>query len=304
MQTRTIRLFAALVVAACLSCAGGAARSPPTTVVTRPAPAFSVRIVGAGPPMILIPGLACSGEVWAGTVEHFRSRYQIHILTLAGFAGQPAIRSPFLATVRDDLVTYIEAQHLDHPVLVGHSLGGFLAFWVASTAPTRVGPVIAVDGVPYLSALFRPDATVATSRPFAEQLREQLAGMSRDAYAKQSRASVAQMVIDPESADLVARMGAASDPAAVGEAMYEMMTIDLRDSVARIETPVLLLASDPSVAGGPSPEETRLEYETQVADVPRHDVVVAKGSRHFIMLDAPDFLFQQMDTLLAKAGGG
>ncbi len=253
--------------------------------------------------MILIPGLACSGDVWAGTVEHFSSRYQLHILTLAGFAGQPAIPPPFLATVRDDLIAYIEAQHLDHPVLVGHSLGGFLSFWVAATAPTRVGPVIAVDGVPYLSALYRADATVARSRQFAEQLRKQLAGTSRDAYARESRESVAQMIIDPKNVDQVARMGAASDPAAVGEAMYEMMTIDLRGSVAKIETPVLLLASDPSVAGGPSPDQTRVRYEAQVADVPHHTVVVAEGSRHFIMLDAPDFLFQQMDALLAKVVG-
>lgn len=303
MQTRKTYLFAPLVLAACLSCVGGAASSPQTTVVARPALAFTVRVVGSGPPMMLIPGLACSGDVWAGTVEHFRSRYQIHILTLAGFAGQPAIPPPFLATVRDDLIAYIEAEHLDHPVLVGHSLGGFLAFWVAATAPTRVGPVIAVDGVPFLSTLYRPDSTAASNRPFAEQFRKQLAGTSREVYARESRAAVAQMVIDPKNVDLVARMGATSDPAAVGEAMYEMMTIDLRDSVARIETPVLLLASDPSVAGGSSPEETRTRYEAQVTHVPRHTVVVAKGSRHFIMLDAPDFLFQQMDTMLAKAGG-
>jgi len=250
--------------------------------------------------MILIPGLACSGEVWTGTVEHFRSRYQLHILTLAGFAGQPAIPPPFLATVRDDLIAYIAAQHLDHPVLVGHSLGGFLAFWIAATVPEQVGPIVAVDGVPFLSALYRPGATVAGSRTFAEQLRKQLLGTSRDAYARESRAAVAQMVIDPKHADLLAQMGATSDPAAVGEAMYEMMTTDLRDSVARIETPVLLLASDPSIAGGPPPEETRLGYEAQVAHVPRHTVVVATGSRHFIMLDAPAFLFQRMDAMLGE----
>jgi pimeloyl-ACP methyl ester carboxylesterase len=254
--------------------------------------------------MILIPGLACSGEVWAGTVAHFRSRYQLHILTLAGFAGQPAVPAPFLATVRDDVIEYIETQHLDHPVLVGHSLGGFLAFWIAATAPTRVGPVIAVDGVPFLSALYRADATVARSRPFAEQLRKQLAGTSREAYARQSREI-------RRANDRSTRTTWTTSPGWVPrpilrrsvEAMYELMTIDLRGSVAKIETPVLLLASDPSVVGGPSPEQTRVRYEAQVADVPRHIVVVAEGSRHFIMLDAPDFLFQQMDSLLAGVGG-
>jgi N-formylmaleamate deformylase len=251
--------------------------------------------------MILIPGLACSGDVWAGTVEHFRSRYQIHILTLAGFAGQPAIPAPFLASVRDDVIAYIETQHLDHPVLVGHSLGGFLSLWIAATASTRVGPVIAVDGVPFLPALYREDATVASSEAFADQVRKQLAETSRDAYAKQSRESVAQMITDPNNVEPVAQMGAASDPAAVGEAMYEMMTTDLRGAMAKIETPVLLVASDASVAGGPSPAQTRVRYEAQIAAIPHHTVVVAEGARHFIMLDAPEFLFQQIDALLGGA---
>ena len=38
--------------------------------------------------MILIPGLTCGGDVWKSTVEHFKDRYECHVLTLAGFAGE------------------------------------------------------------------------------------------------------------------------------------------------------------------------------------------------------------------------
>jgi N-formylmaleamate deformylase len=263
---------------------------------------FGVRVVGAGPPMILIPGLACSGDVWNGVIEHYRSRYRIHVLTLAGFAGQPAIGAPFLATVRADLVSYIEAEHLDHPIIVGHSLGGFLAFWVAATAPDRVGPIIAVDGVPFLPALGDPQASVASSRASAERWRKMLAQMSPAAYARASRAAVEQMVSAASDVDQVAAMGASSEPAAVGDAMYDLMTTDLRDAVARINTEVLLVASDPSMAGGPPRAQTLATYEAQVAQIPHHTVVVADGSRHFIMLDAPTFLFHEIDGLLTRAG--
>jgi pimeloyl-ACP methyl ester carboxylesterase len=252
--------------------------------------------------MILIPGLACSGDVWNAVIEHYRSRYRIHVLTLAGFAGQPAIHAPLLATVRADLVSYIEAQHLDHPIIVGHSLGGFLAFWVAATAPDRVGPIIAVDGVPFLPALDDPHASVASARASAQRWRKMLAETSPEAYARESRAAVEHMITDPSQVDPVAAMGARSEPAAVGDAMYELMTTDLRGAVAKIKTEVLLVASDPSVAGGPPPAQTLASYESQVADVPHHKVVVAAGSRHFIMLDAPTFLFHEIDELLSHAG--
>ena len=47
---------------------------------------FQTKVTGHGRPMILIPGLSCPGEVWDGTVDHFKNRFEMHILSLAGFA--------------------------------------------------------------------------------------------------------------------------------------------------------------------------------------------------------------------------
>ena len=103
------------------------------------APSFSVKVEGSGRPMILIPGLLSSGEVWADAVSHYKTTHECHVLTLAGFAGVPATQPTSLARVRDDIIGYIRAKKLDRPVLVGHSLGGFVALWVAATAPDSRG---------------------------------------------------------------------------------------------------------------------------------------------------------------------
>ena len=89
-------------------------------------PPFRVTVVGQGPAMILIPGLNTSGAVWNTIVGELKDRYTCHVLTLAGFAGEPAIEPPFLSTMRDALLHYIESQQLDRPVLVGHC--GFRKF--------------------------------------------------------------------------------------------------------------------------------------------------------------------------------
>lgn len=103
-------------------------------------PSFTVDVQGHGRPVILIPGLACSAEVWNGTVEHLTSEgFETHALTLAGFGGTPPIHSgDYLKTFRDDLAAYIRQNKLDHPVVIGHSLGGFLALWFA--AAIRISP--------------------------------------------------------------------------------------------------------------------------------------------------------------------
>jgi N-formylmaleamate deformylase len=269
--------------------------------VTEKRPSFTVTRIGHGRPMILIPGLLSSGDVWSGTVAHFKDRYECHVLTLAGFAGQPAVPLPFLQTVRDDVLRYIEEKKLDHPVIVGHSLGGFLAFWMAATAPATAGPLVAVDGVPFLPALMDPSATAQSSAPQADPIRKLYGSFTREQLAAQSRRAFAGMIKDPGQVETATGWSAASDPATAGAAIYEMMTTDLRQQIAAIKSPVLLLAAADFAPDTASRKQLVSSYEAQVAKVPQARVVLAERARHFIMLDDPAFLFSTMDAFLKEA---
>src|SRR5690242_18056396 len=104
LRTMLKRLLPIFLVGAC------AAAPRPTPVSTFKPTAFSVQVTGTGRPVVFIPGLTCSGEVWEGTLAHLagNSKIQAHVLTIAGFAGQPPIAMPpFLSKVRDDLAAYI-----------------------------------------------------------------------------------------------------------------------------------------------------------------------------------------------------
>ena len=269
--------------------------------VTEKRPSFTVTRIGHGRPMILIPGLLSSGDVWSGTVAHFKDRYECHVLTLAGFAGQPAVPPPFLQAVRDDVLRYIEEKKLDHPVIVGHSLGGFLAFWIAATAPDAVGPLIAVDGVPFLPALMDPSATAQSSAPKADPIRKLYGSFTREQLAAQSRIAFAGMIKDPGQVETATGWSATSDPATAGAAIYEVMTTDLRQQIAAIKSPVLLLAAADFAPDAASRKQLASSYEAQVAMVPQARVVLAERARHFIMLDDPAFLFSTMDAFLKEA---
>lgn len=267
------------------------------------APAFAVKTVGKGQPMILIPGLLSSGDVWSTTVDHFKDRYECHILTLAGFAGQPAIDAPFLDTVREEVIRYIKDHHLAHPVIVGHSLGGFVALWIAATAPDAVGAVVAVDGVPYLSALMNPAATPDSVRGQAEKMRELYATFTPQQIRAQSQLSLASMMKSPADVERALTWAEASAPKTAGQAMYEMMVTDLRDQMSKVTAPVLLLAAGDFAKDDATREQVRAGYEAQVAKVPVHTVTLVPEARHFIMLDAPSVLWSAMEKFLAAPAG-
>src|SRR5689334_22533097 len=98
METVMKKIFVALMLVVTLHASASAQN------------AFKVTRTGnrAGHAMILIPGLLSSGDVWNGTVDRFKADYDMHVLTLAGFAGVPATTSsPFLASERDAIIKYI-----------------------------------------------------------------------------------------------------------------------------------------------------------------------------------------------------
>ena len=98
--------------------------------------AFKVVVSGKGQPIILIPDYACSGDVWNETVNRLTANYQLHVITIAGFAGVPPIDSPVLKTAKNELIKYVKENHLNKPVLIGHGLGVFLSLWMAREEPS------------------------------------------------------------------------------------------------------------------------------------------------------------------------
>lgn len=262
-------------------------------------PLFAVTVTGSGRPMILIPGLSCGGNVWDGTVAHFKDRYECHVVTLAGFAGQPAAgREPMLEAVRDALGQYIRDKALKRPVIVGHSLGAFMAFWLGATFQDEVGPIVAVDGVPFFPALLNPTATPESMREMAKGMRSLYKTQTAGQFEFGLRMTLRGMVTGDADFDRMAESSAKSDTQAVGQALHELMSVDLRPQVSAIRVPVLLVAATAMATTPEQKKQMEENYRTQVAKIPNHRVIFAPKARHFIQLDEPEFLWGEMERFL------
>jgi pimeloyl-ACP methyl ester carboxylesterase len=109
------------------------------------------------------------------------------------------------------------------------------------------------------------------------------------------------MTLTPGFADTLAAWMGRSDPTTLGNVTAEAITTDLRDRVALIQAPVLLVgtygaATDSTVRIG-----TRASYESQASAIPRHRVAIAERARHFIMIDDLPWFLAQMDAFLAES---
>ena len=133
-------------------------------------PPVSVRVLeaGDGPPLVLVHGSGMSASTWAPLMPYLET-YRVIALDLPGFglsdpfdySGRP-LRSHAVA----QLTSLLDALDLAQVPIVGTSLGGMWALWMALNAPGRVAavaslgvPAVALPGMhgdPFFTALSTP----------------------------------------------------------------------------------------------------------------------------------------------------
>jgi pimeloyl-ACP methyl ester carboxylesterase len=300
-------LLHALVLASALLLAGGLL----SLIVTRPAmaqsaPAFtsdrlSVEVLGSGPDVIFIPGYASSREVWRAEAERLSATHRVHMVQLAGFAGEPWVHGdgPFVQPVIDELARYIDAAGLEAPAVIGHSMGGMSALMLAQQYPALVGKVMSVDSLPFFSALFGPQVTVDAARPFAEQAAAGTLAADDASFRAGQQQGAVGYANDPATRAAMVEWGMASDRQALATAIKEVMLTDLRPALPAMTTPVwAVYAADAN--GGASPAMADALWQREYATLPDVTLIRVDDSRHFIMADQPERFSAIVDRFLAE----
>jgi len=263
---------------------------------------LGVAKAGHGPAVIFIPGLYCSGDVWKETVDHLKDRYTCYSLTLPGFAGQaPAVMSDSLLTgFAEAIISLIRTEGLQRPILVGHSLGGWLALRVETRSPGIAGGLVVVSSAPFLPALSMGDSiTLDSARAIGAQIKRYMGMQTLAQAAAGSRAAIRFMIRDSVRVAEVAAMADRSDGKTQGEVMYELFSTDLRPEMGRVRCPILVLGDWVSYKGyGATRENTLGKYRRQFALASSVTIALNDSSRHFIMYDEPDWLDGQVDAFL------
>lgn len=255
-----------------------------------------------GRALILIPGLASGGWVWAGTVRHFMSSHELYALTLAGFDGVPAPRrkTGLIDQADASLLRLIRGHHIERPVLVGHGLGGTLALRFAAEHPKLVSGVVSLDGLPVF-----PLMSAVQRRAAARQVREQAKRLTHVEFMRQQMRYMQSVgVIDPELARRCAELSARSDPGAVSEYTAENFELDVRPELKTLTAPVLVISPyykpdfEHYAQLNNRPVTTQAQkadyYRALLKNAPHAKVITIEGARHFAMLDQPARFYAEL----------
>jgi pimeloyl-ACP methyl ester carboxylesterase len=124
---------------------------------------------GVGPPVVLMHGFASSIYTWKDVLPGLAREHEVVALDFPGFgwSAQPADLS-FELYPRVVLGLMDQLSHA-RVSLVGNSMGGAVACWIAASEPRRVDRLVLIDSAGFnLREADRPALVRLTSHPLAE----------------------------------------------------------------------------------------------------------------------------------------
>ena len=198
----------------------------------------------------------------------------------------------------DELARYVRERGLVRPAVVGHSMGGMTAVLLAQQHPDLIGRVMSVDSLPFFSALFGPQVTAETARPFADQAAAGILAADEASFRAQQGQTAIGLVRDPATQAAMVEWSMASDRRAMASAIREVMTTDLRPGLAAMTTPVWVVYAADADGGAPAAMADGV-WGREYATLPGARMVRVDGSRHFIMADQPARFAAIVDQFLA-----
>jgi pimeloyl-ACP methyl ester carboxylesterase len=97
---------------------------------------IAYRIRPGRDPIVLLHGLGCDASLWDGVVAALPSDLGLVIPELRGHGGSTlGWTAPSVELWADDIVRILAMKRIDSPAIAGPSMGGYVAFAIASAHP-------------------------------------------------------------------------------------------------------------------------------------------------------------------------
>jgi len=249
------------------------------------------------PGVLLLHSLAAHGHWWDWVAGYLQDRYHVIALDLRGHGASqwapPAGggRGYTFDDYVDDAAGVIAALGWPRPLVVGHSLGGYVAARLAATHPDAVCAVVAADVMTEWSDELAARAARQADRPGPE-------------FASPAEAGARFRLAPPETAaaaDALHHLGAAAvaerAPGVWQNAFDRRVFLHPRPDpwpfLPRVVCPLLVIRGEGSTV------MTREAAERVAGAAPHGTVVELPGAHHHLILDDPAGFVARVESWLA-----
>lgn len=213
-------------------------------------------------PMILIPDLGADWSVYDSFMQRNNSQFTFYAVTLPGFGGTPAPPSrdkldfgamKWWNNAETALLDFIAKNKINHPILLGHQAGSYLAMKLAIEKPQLVRGAIVLNGLLYaefpgLEKTATHEQRVAIANSWTPV--ELFPATSQERYKSFIEQGEAAFCKNKEQQARFVELASKDKPSTWWNYFAELATTNLSDEIKTLRVPMLVL---PSVHDSESP---------------------------------------------------
>ncbi|MFT0852008.1 3-oxoadipate enol-lactonase [Achromobacter sp. F4_2707] len=243
------------------------------------------------PVLLLSNSLGTTLEMWAEQLAVFSETYRVVCYDTRGHGGSPVTPGPYsFDLLGEDVLSIMDALNVDKAAICGVSMGGHTALWLAANAAERFTGIAVCNSAAKIGTAEAWGARAATVRESGKDAMQALAASSPERWFSAN-------FINAEP-DLVARAQAwiaSINPEGYAACCEALATSDLRDKLAGIKLPTLL------VAGEYDPVTTVADAEFMRQAIAGSQLVSVPAS-HLSNIEAPQAFNQALASFLSSLG--
>ena len=228
---------------------------------------LSYQVAGAGPPLILLHGLAGSSRWWQRNITYLAQRFNVYVVDLIGFGGSRGSHPLIFDEVAGYIVAWMDQLDIRRASIVGHSKGRLIAADLAANAPDRIERLVLVDAAAFL---------------IEQRYVYHLQGLLRELF---------QIQIDFFS--MLVSDAYRAGPLTLLNAINQLLNTDFSAKLSRVQAPTLLVWGEHDAI-------VPLEIGKRLCrHLPANNkIVVIKGAGHNPMWDRPGAFNQVVEKFL------
>jgi 3-oxoadipate enol-lactonase len=230
------------------------------------------------PAVVFLHGVGGSARIWTPQLASFAAEgFQAVALDMLGYGGREPVDHMDFDMLAADVEAQIAQHGLDHPIIVGHSMGGLLVQTLLRRSPRAYRAAVLSCTSPAFG-----DRTGEFQKKFvADRLGPLDAGRTMAELAPGMVAAISGPAADPAGRQLAIATIAATPERSYRAAVHCLVDFDERANLARIAIPVLCLAGEHDRLAPPG------MMERMAGRIPGARYVCLKGVGHLPNVEAP-----------------
>lgn len=224
-------------------------------------------------PLVFLHGVGGGHHAWDKQLPYFGGLgYPSHAWDQPGYGHSPTVEPYDLEQISASLARLIESLAIEPVVLVGHSMGGFIAQEACARYPKLVKG---------LALCFTSPAFGGSGSEFAKQF---VAARIAPLDQGKTMAEIAAQLIPAMGSNsrLAEQIMASVPPETYRKAVHLLTTFDRSKELADIKVPALLVAGSDDKTAPPS------VMERMARKIPGAEYVLLEGCGHLGPMDQPD----------------